>query len=178
MKNITFFKKYPLDWPKIGTSVQLFSQSYVVDSDYIESLVLEHFVMWSESITSQVKVMWAESTEYDWFWLDRFDQICLLIRPRGCENQVYAPALQLSYVIQPYLLFSILLNMWKQICSVKITKKNDWSILTLKRMGEGGGGKIAPPNVFCLYKPNFCIRILPVNISKFKYVHYGHFGTV
>ena len=39
-------------------------------------------------------------------------------------------------------------------------------------------GKVAPPNVFCLYKPNFVISILPVNISKFKYVHYGYFGTI
>ena len=42
----------------------------------------------------------------------------------------------------------------------------------------GGGGKIAPPTVFCLFKPNFVIRIWPVNISKFKYVHPGHFATI
>ena len=50
-----------------------------------------------------------------------------------------------------------------------------WIYLTLKRMR---GGKIAPPTVFHLFKPNFVIRILPDNISKFKHIHYGHFGTL
>ena len=49
------------------------------------------------------------------------------------------------------------------------------SSLTLKRLG---GGKIAPPTVFRLFKPYSVIRNWPVNISKFKYVHPGHFATI
>ena len=46
----------------------------------------------------------------------------------------------------------------------------------LKRMG--GGGKIAPPTAFRLFKPNFVIRIWAVKISQFEYVHPGHFATI
>ena len=42
----------------------------------------------------------------------------------------------------------------------------------------GGGGKIAPLYRLRLFKPNLVIRIWPVNISKFKYVHPGHFATI
>ena len=41
-----------------------------------------------------------------------------------------------------------------------------------------GGGKISPPTVFRLFEPNFVIRIWPVNIFKFKYVHPGQFATI
>ena len=47
-----------------------------------------------------------------------------------------------------------------------------------KEAGGGGGEKFPPPTVFRLFKPNFVIRIWPVNISKFKYVHPGHFATI
>ena len=47
--------------------------------------------------------------------------------------------------------------------------------LTLKGMGAGG---IDPIIIFRIFKPIFVIRNWPVNISKFKYVHIGHFCTL
>ena len=45
-------------------------------------------------------------------------------------------------------------------------------------LGWGGGGKIAPLYRLRLFKPNLVIRIWPVNISKFKYVHPGLFANI
>ena len=43
---------------------------------------------------------------------------------------------------------------------------------------RGGGGGIGRWNLFALISPHFAIRIWPVNIYIFKYVHHGHFGIL
>ena len=61
---------------------------------------------------------------------------------------------------------------WSQVMTLSLTLKSV--------CGEGKGvrAKIVRGNIFCLITPYFALRSWPVIISKFKYVHHGHFGTL
>ena len=66
-----------------------------------------------------------------------------------------------------YVLFYIL-RYWLNVCKTH---------LTLKSIGVRGATLPPPLPYFAYLNQIFLMRIWPVNISKFKYVHPGHFVT-